>query len=336
MAGVSRGTVDRVLFNRGRVSAATAERVRQAVDALGYTPNRSASCLAKKKTTRITCLIPSYMPGDYWQLIEKGFVQAEEEMSEYNLALKILHYDINDGESFSSQAATILADRPDGVITNAAPKEALEHLTQGLKEAGIPLAFIDNKYDDIDYMMYYGVDPYKSGELGAFLLTMRQDVRSVALVRIQDGDACLHDHNSPRRYGILDYLAAHFPSSPVYTIFVNPEAGDAREKLEAFFSGHPDCRHLICQNSRVYMLTDYLAGNPDPQRVVIGYDDLEANLRALQDGHVEFLVTRKVPEQSRLLLHDFAGCVMGRTAPLRKNNYVHMDILHRNNLDNYI
>lgn len=40
LAGVSRGTVDRVLNNRGSVSAATAAKIKQIATALDYKPNR--------------------------------------------------------------------------------------------------------------------------------------------------------------------------------------------------------------------------------------------------------------------------------------------------------
>ena len=41
-AGVSRGTVDRVMKNRGGVNPETEKRVRRIVEESGYTPNRAA------------------------------------------------------------------------------------------------------------------------------------------------------------------------------------------------------------------------------------------------------------------------------------------------------
>ena len=42
MAGVSRGTVDRVLHHRGEVKSETAERVRQVMRELDFQPNTLA------------------------------------------------------------------------------------------------------------------------------------------------------------------------------------------------------------------------------------------------------------------------------------------------------
>ena len=39
MCNVSRGTVDRVIHNRGRVSQDTVDKVKRAIEILGYSPN---------------------------------------------------------------------------------------------------------------------------------------------------------------------------------------------------------------------------------------------------------------------------------------------------------
>lgn len=49
LAGVSRGTVDRVLNHRGSVNPKTAEKVMNIVQALDYQPNRAGTALAAQK-----------------------------------------------------------------------------------------------------------------------------------------------------------------------------------------------------------------------------------------------------------------------------------------------
>ena len=52
LAGVSRGTVDRVLNNRGSVNANTAARVREIAEKLNYKPNKAGLMLAAKYEER--------------------------------------------------------------------------------------------------------------------------------------------------------------------------------------------------------------------------------------------------------------------------------------------
>ena len=49
IAGVSRGTVDRVLNNRGGVNSDTAQRIRQIAQSTHYVPNLAGKNLAAKK-----------------------------------------------------------------------------------------------------------------------------------------------------------------------------------------------------------------------------------------------------------------------------------------------
>ena len=49
LAGVSRGTVDRALYNRGRINPEVAERIRTIAKELGYQPNRAGKALAMAK-----------------------------------------------------------------------------------------------------------------------------------------------------------------------------------------------------------------------------------------------------------------------------------------------
>ena len=48
-AGVSRGTVDRVLHDRGKVSPQKAEKIRRIADEMGYQPNIAGRGLAARK-----------------------------------------------------------------------------------------------------------------------------------------------------------------------------------------------------------------------------------------------------------------------------------------------
>jgi DNA-binding LacI/PurR family transcriptional regulator len=58
LAGVSTATVSRALTGRGKVSAESRERVREAASALGYVPSSSASSLASGRTRNVGVLVP--------------------------------------------------------------------------------------------------------------------------------------------------------------------------------------------------------------------------------------------------------------------------------------
>ena len=295
LAGVSRGTVDRVVYKRGRVSQKTIDKVQKAISQLGYTANPNASSLALKREYTFACLIPEFRPGEYWEKIFDGFRDGVKALSHYNIKLDFHLYDQTDTESYRRCSDEILRTRPMGVITNAVFKEEVVAFAQRLEEAGIPYAFVDNKIDDLDYLLYYGVDPYKSGALGAFLLTTRCEVQDIALIRLIRDRKHKADPNAPRRHGFLDYIEETFPQCRIHTLFIHPEQPDqAYATLERFFREHPEVKHLAMTNSRIFLIDDYLRRNPDPERIVVGFDDLDRNLASLSNGHIEYLVTYSV------------------------------------------
>ena len=68
ITGLSKGTVDRVLHNRGEVSKKSQEAVMKAIQELGYEPNVYASILARGGSHLIAVLMPNDEPGSFWDL----------------------------------------------------------------------------------------------------------------------------------------------------------------------------------------------------------------------------------------------------------------------------
>lgn len=68
-AGVSVATVSRTLNNSPAVKPATAQRVRQAIEALGYVPNQSARNLRRNESQVILALAPNFSNPYYSRIL---------------------------------------------------------------------------------------------------------------------------------------------------------------------------------------------------------------------------------------------------------------------------
>lgn len=337
-AGVSKGTVDRVLHNRGEVSRKSAEKVRKAISDLGYEPNIYASLLATRNAFVIACLIPEFSRGDYWSLVNDGFIQAGDQVRSLNVRVRVFYYNQYDPESFRDACSALWAERPSGVIMAPLFKADTEAFARRLSAAGIPFIYVDDRVGD-GYLAYLGMPRYDSGRLCAALLTERavaDDLRDVAIVRINRDKFGQSDPSAERRSGFMDFMSANFPGCAVSTVFINPsDPVEAKAELEAFFSQRPDVRNVVMFNSRVYLLGEYLKAHPQEDRRVIGYDNLERNLELLRDGHVTCLISEKAESQSRKALELLADYILMRKQPSKRDNFLHMDILTRFNIDNY-
>ena len=76
MAGVSVGTVDRVLHGRTGVAESSKKKVEEILKQLNYQPNMYASALASNKKYHFVCLLPQHSTNDYWTDVIKGLENA--------------------------------------------------------------------------------------------------------------------------------------------------------------------------------------------------------------------------------------------------------------------
>ena len=76
IAGVSRGTVDRVINNRGNVSKKVEESILTIAQELGYEKNIMASRLASAKVFEIAIVCPNPNSDIFWELPKKGIESA--------------------------------------------------------------------------------------------------------------------------------------------------------------------------------------------------------------------------------------------------------------------
>ena len=99
-AGVSVGTVDRVLHERPNVSKAAREKVEQALAEMDYQPNVYASALAYNKDYTFYCIIPMHDSEAYWDEIEQGVKAATARRRDFHVSLKLQYYERFNGQSF--------------------------------------------------------------------------------------------------------------------------------------------------------------------------------------------------------------------------------------------
>src|SRR6056297_2697426 len=115
-AGVSTGTVDRVLHNQGNVSAKARVKVEKVMKELEYEPNIIASTLAYHRVTTIAVLLPDPAIDAYWSYPLKGVEKAAKAYAHYGVEIKPCFFDLGDATHFLSIAAEIVDQSPDAIL----------------------------------------------------------------------------------------------------------------------------------------------------------------------------------------------------------------------------
>ena len=105
IAGVSTGTVDRVIHNRGRVSDETRKKINQIIDEHGYSPDPIARFLKKKSEFKIGVLIPAISEeSGYWKSIYDGILDAcVNDYAAFGFKIELFGFKRPDSASLKSQ-----------------------------------------------------------------------------------------------------------------------------------------------------------------------------------------------------------------------------------------
>ena len=156
-AGVSIGTVDRVLHNREGVSEKTREKVFKVINEIGYKPNIYASILSRRKEFTIVAIIPYFQTGEYWELVYNGITRAVKQSQGLNIDLKIFYYNQFELESFRGACRNTIGVQPDALFIAPIYKEETIRLVHQLTSLSIPVAYIDTKPENTDYLAYFGM-----------------------------------------------------------------------------------------------------------------------------------------------------------------------------------
>jgi len=184
LAGVSEGTVDRVLHQRGDVSEKSRLAVTKVLDEMNYIPNLFARSLASKKQFHFICLFPLHNSGEYWESIDKGFDQAAQDFIHHNVHIKKRYFNQFDSNSFITVSNEVLDANPDAVFISPIFRDETIKFASELTNKGIPYSFIDSQIDELDFLTYYGQNSFLSGYIAAkLLLASLPDQAQVLVIR---------------------------------------------------------------------------------------------------------------------------------------------------------
>ena len=224
MAGVSAGTVDRVLHNRGDVSSKSKAKVQKVLDEIHYQPNVFAIGLAAKKKYTFICLIPYYIEHDYWHSVVGGIERARQELRPFNVSVNYLCYHHGDKKSYQEACHTIRDSSVDAVLIAPNFREETIELTSYLQENKIAYAFVDFNMEEANALTYIGQDSYKSGYIAAKIL-----MRNYSLGEGQELVLFLSNNkNNPaeiqmqrRLKGFMSYITEEYDNLTIHEVVLN-------------------------------------------------------------------------------------------------------------------
>jgi LacI family transcriptional regulator len=336
-AGVSVGTVDRVLHNRPNVSKPARDKVEKALKEMNYQPNMYASALAYNKSYTFYLLMPKHESEAYWEEIEEGAMKACEARRDFHIDVKIMFYKRFDNESFMTQYTECLNSDPDGVIIVPAELELTRQFTNILHEKNIPFILLDSYMPDLKPLSFYGQDSFSSGYFAAkvLMLIAYNETEIMFMKQMKDGKVVSKQQDN-REVGFRHYMHDHYPNIKILEVNL-PLDGTKKDFeiiLENFFTANPTIHHCITLNSKAHLVGDFLLKTNRRDVQIMGYDMVEKNANCLRQGSISFLIAQHAYMQGY-------SCVdaLFRAIVLKKKvspvNYMPIELLIKENVDFY-
>lgn len=298
LAGVSKGTVDRVLHKRGKVSPASFEKVNEVLKVIDYEPNLIARNLKNNKIFRISILLPDPKIDPYWLDCIIGIEDAIKEFKAYRLNIKIFYFHPNKEKSFLEASESVLEFAPDAVlIASLFHKETLE-VIQKYDSNDIIVNTFNNQVDSAAVKSFIGQDLFRSGRVAAKLLDLIADPGQIVIIHIDESyKNAVHMQEKER--GFRAYFEEKENSSHTITT-LKLKHPNVELNFNVFLDENINLSGIFITTSKGYQVAKLISGANGKKISVVGYDLIDENVKYLMDGVIDFIIYQNQKRQAYL------------------------------------
>lgn len=336
--GVSTGTVDRVLHNRGNVAADVKKKVLEAVDELGYERNLLASALAYNRTIPIVALIPEPEIDDYWQQMDSGLQKAADSIKHYGVTLEAIYFDYGNPKSFVEKSKIALSKNIEGIVFPPMFLKEAKWLIEECHKKNIPNVMINTQLENPHSLSYIGQDSYQSGFLAGRLLNFGlREGQTACIINLDYSTKAAH-HLHEKERGFRDYFFTQ-NGKHIKIIRENFEDFNDPEKLETFLTKmlqqYESLHGFFVTNSRSYKIVESLNKVTNKEIKIVGFDLIDENLKYLRKDKINFLINQNPSEQGFLgIMNLFKHLILKE--PVDKKQFLPLDIVVKENVNYYL
>lgn len=295
-AGVSIGTVDRVLHGRGGVAESTITRVRDAMRELHYEPDIHASNMSTKRTYRFGALLPELsQDSGFWRGHAAGIESARNELQRFRVHVSVHTYDEWDSGSFLKQVDRSLDEEVLGLLV--APATVTDQ-TDAFRRIprDIPYVLCDSYLPGTSFLSYVGENSVQAGRTAGRLMT--DMVHSGTILAFRTLPGTLH---IDRRIAGFEAVLANHPNLQCVRVDLDFNRTDA--EIDAFVSSvlsdYPDISGVFISNGEIHRIIPAIKRHRAARSVrLVGFDMIPENRELLRQGNIDYIIGQRPEEQA--------------------------------------
>jgi len=311
ICGVSRGTVDRVVNNRGKVRPETEALILKTIAEHGYTKNIVGRALTVKKTSPVIGIILCSEGNPFFDDVIEGFHAAQRDLHDYGVTVIIKTMC---GHEVTQQLALIdeLEERITALVIQPINSRRIASRLRALKEDGIPVVTVNTDIEHASRCCYVGSDYEAGGAVAAGMMALVTNRH--ANLGVIEGVSTLMGHVL-RQKGFEDHLRAIAPD--ISLIARAPALDDPQQAYRAtkqMLEDHPQIDAMFVVAAGVYDVCRAIidCGREHSIRVV-AYDDVPSTREMMRRGLVRAVVCQQPFDQGyRAVREAFDMLLSGR------------------------
>ncbi|MBN2049147.1 MAG: LacI family DNA-binding transcriptional regulator [Spirochaetales bacterium] len=302
LAGVSIGTVDRVVHKRGRVSEETRLKVLSIIRETGYQTDMFASRLKKGSRIRYGVLMPRpEQDSGYWKLCMDGLVSCEKDLHPQGVDIEYFLFDrFSEGDialtlqkaEEAACAGYVLAPVVPGPFRDTLARQALGRNIV-LFDTDVP----DRRVvQDLDIYSFIGPDNYMAGSLAGRLMSLLvSPEKPVYVVDLSEGE----HHISRRVEGFFEYYRKKNLPEPRRIVGKDTDSlKEAEALLKESIRGAGRGLGLFVPNATTHLYVSACRNLHFKDVEAVGFDPVDENLRLLKEGEIAFLLSQRPDYQA--------------------------------------
>ena len=336
LAGVSIGTVDRVLHNRGRVSTKSLQKIQKVIKDVNYKPNLIARSLVSKKKIKLALIVPDFKQDEYWKQSQNAVEAAKHNWAVYGIQLDTFLFDIEDSASFSRATKKALSVKPEGIIFVPIFYDKGLLFLKKCEENNLPAVIFNTHLPASKTLSYIGTDSFQSGMLAAELLNLSVHEKGKFVILHFDEDLKNSAHMLEKEKGFKEYFLKEDANKmiSVITVVLNNAKHEYQKQLTTLLN-KKDIRGIFVSTSKTYIIGEFLEQKKISTIKLIGYDLITPNIDLLKRGRINFLINQNIGRQTELAINTMSNYLLHKQIP-EKNIHFPLEVITRYNVLSYL
>lgn len=334
-AGVSRGTVDRVLNNRANVSAEVFERVTKALEETGYLSLKELHLQNLQKQaampeTKLGVLLPNWT-GHFRSEILRGIETARKNLMDLKVEIFVEECQTDVPQEALDRLNRLLEQGAQGIALCVPDVPTITERICELNRQHFPIVTFNSDLTECERLCFVGQDYRKSGRIAAELLCkcIPTDGHVLAVI----GNHEFEGHRS-RLNGFKErFRELQFSDSQMDVIESYNDYQITYRKVLDYLGEHPGLHAIYMANRSVSGCTEAVkeAGKKGKIRVIC-HDLSQSTKLLLQDGSVDFTITQNLYRQGYLPLIFLREYLQKNRLPTEEESQTEISIICSQNM----